>query len=185
MMLAVVEAAQSHRHSVSDVSVSDESTFDSCGSDCCSLEGVDLESGVLELKNKVVVHLSKVERICRICHLGFEGGGLDSSGLPIDLGCSCKGDLGAAHKQCAETWFKIKGDTICEICGVVAFNIVGEQINEANGAIAPTSPSTQPAASVIMVETQTMWHGRRIMNFLLACMIIAFVISWLFHFKIL
>lgn len=107
MMLAVVE---SHRHSVSDVSVSDESTFDSCGSDCCSLEGVDLESGVLELK-KQLVELSKVERICRICHLGFEGGGLDSSGVPIDLGCACKGDLGAAHKQCAETWFKIKGDT--------------------------------------------------------------------------
>lgn len=108
MMLAV-EAAQRHHRSVSDVSVSDESTFDSCGSDCYSLEAVDLESGVLELKKKV--HSSKVERICRICHLGFEGCGLDSSGLPIDLGCSCKGDLGAAHKHCAETWFKIKGDT--------------------------------------------------------------------------
>ncbi|TQE05842.1 hypothetical protein C1H46_008525 [Malus baccata] len=39
------------------------------------------------------------------------GGGTDpASEVPIDLGCSCKGDLDAAHKQCAETWFKIKGD---------------------------------------------------------------------------
>ncbi|PQM32810.1 uncharacterized protein Pyn_35515 [Prunus yedoensis var. nudiflora] len=143
----------------------------------CSLE-VDLESGVLELK---VVHLSKVERNCRICHLGLEGGGPD--GIPIDLGCSCKGDLGAAHKQCAETWFKIKGDTTCEICGSTAFNIATEQTNEANGTTT-TLPSV-PAAPMILVETRTMWHGRRIMNFLLACMIFAFVISWLFHFKVL
>ncbi|XP_009374323.2 E3 ubiquitin-protein ligase MARCHF2 [Pyrus x bretschneideri] len=154
----------------------------SCESDC-PVEEVDLESGVLELKK--VLHLSKVERNCRICHMGLEGGGgTDSgSGVPIDLGCSCKGDLGAAHKQCAETWFKIKGDTTCEICGVTAFNISSEQINESN-ATAATSASV-PAAPMILVETRTMWHGRRIMNFLLACMILAFVISWLFHFKVL
>ncbi|TQD95237.1 hypothetical protein C1H46_019159 [Malus baccata] len=75
------------------------------------MEEVDLESGLLEVKK--VVHLSKVERHCRICHLGLEGGGGTdpASGVPIDLGCSCKGDLGAAHKQCAETWFKIEEDT--------------------------------------------------------------------------
>ncbi|BFG34005.1 hypothetical protein CerSpe_202800 [Prunus speciosa] len=150
---------------LSGVSVSGNVQRDSCDSNC-SLE-VDLESGVLELK---VVHLSKVERNCRICHLGLEGGGPD--GIPIDLGCSCKGDLGAAHKQCAETWFKIKGDTTCEICGSTAFNIATEQTNEANGTTT-TLPSV-PAAPMILVETRTMWHGRRIMNFLLACMIFAF-----------
>ncbi|KAB2607061.1 hypothetical protein D8674_006778 [Pyrus ussuriensis x Pyrus communis] len=63
----------------------------SCESDC-SVEEVDLESGLLEVKK--VVHLSKVERNCRICHLGLEGGGGTdpASGVPIDLGCSCKGD---------------------------------------------------------------------------------------------
>uniref|UniRef100_M8BH33 Uncharacterized protein n=1 Tax=Aegilops tauschii TaxID=37682 RepID=M8BH33_AEGTA len=32
------------------------------------------------------------------------------SGAGITLGCSCKGDLSYSHKQCAETWFKIRGN---------------------------------------------------------------------------
>ncbi|KAL5580862.1 hypothetical protein UlMin_013304 [Ulmus minor] len=159
----------------SEVSLSDDSDDqslrDSFGLDCSS--DVDLESGVLELK----LHLDKLERDCRICHLGLESE-TPSSGAPIDLGCSCKGDLGSAHKQCADTWFKIKGDVICEICGATAVNIVGEGTNEANNATAAAS-----TAPVILVET--IWHSRRIMNFLLACMVLAFIISWLFHFKVL
>ncbi|KAI4302700.1 hypothetical protein MLD38_038418 [Melastoma candidum] len=59
---------------------------------------------------EVKVHLSKVERErdCRICHLGLESNSHES-GMPIELGCSCKDDLGAAHKNCAEAWFKIRG----------------------------------------------------------------------------
>jgi hypothetical protein len=34
------------------------------------------------------------------------------SGPPIELGCSCKEDLAAAHKNCAEAWFKIKGNRL-------------------------------------------------------------------------
>ncbi|OQU87473.1 hypothetical protein SORBI_3003G286000 [Sorghum bicolor] len=48
---------------------------------------------------------------CRICHLGPED---DESAVPgsevIRLGCGCKDELGAAHRQCAEAWFRIKGD---------------------------------------------------------------------------
>ncbi|EXB30490.1 hypothetical protein L484_006040 [Morus notabilis] len=141
--------------------------------ECLSLSDVDLECGELEMK--VHSDFKEIERDCRICHLGLE------CGVPIELGCSCKGDLGSSHKHCAETWFKIKGDTTCEICGVVALNIVGERTNVANAATV-TAPSAL-AAPVILVET--IWHGRRIMNFLLACMILAFITSWLFHFKIL
>lgn len=75
----------------------------SCISDC-SVE-VDLESGISEIK----VNKDKVERDCRICHLSLESDAPDS-GIPIVLGCFCKGDLAAAHKHCAETWFKIKGN---------------------------------------------------------------------------
>ncbi|KAM2244918.1 hypothetical protein ACFXTI_005920 [Malus domestica] len=71
----------------------------------------------------------------------------------------------------------------CEICGVTAFNISGDQINEANSSTA--TAASVPAPPMILVETRTMCHGRRIMNFLLACMILAFVISWFFHFKVL
>lgn len=72
-----------------------------CSSDCCS---VDLESG-----EKKRVHLQRDERDCRICHLSLVSRS-PSSGVAIELGCSCKDDLAAAHKHCAETWFKIKGN---------------------------------------------------------------------------
>ncbi|KAI5584462.1 hypothetical protein POPTR_006G094000v4 [Populus trichocarpa] len=70
----------------------------------CSVE-VEIENRVPEIK----VHLSKVERDCRICHLGLESNSHES-GVPIELGCSCKNDLAAAHKQCAEAWFRIRGN---------------------------------------------------------------------------
>lgn len=84
------------------VGVSDKER-ESCVSEC-SVE-VDLECGVAEDK----LHLAKVERDCRICHLSIDAANPES-GFPIELGCSCKDDLAAAHKQCAEAWFKIKGN---------------------------------------------------------------------------
>ncbi|XP_073104455.1 uncharacterized protein [Elaeis guineensis] len=80
---------------------------ESCRKSCASDRSVetDLESGIPEIK----ANKDRVEKDCRICHLSLEGAAPES-GIPIVLGCSCKGDLGAAHKQCAETWFKIKGN---------------------------------------------------------------------------
>ncbi|KAL2317169.1 hypothetical protein Fmac_031045 [Flemingia macrophylla] len=147
----------------------------------CSVE-VDLEeSAVPEVK----VHLANVERDCRICHLSMDMSNHES-GTPIELGCSCKDDLAAAHKQCAEAWFKIKGNKTCEICGSIASNVAGvieiqmtEQWNEANdGSTALPSGPAPPA------ETRNFWQGHRFLNFLLACMVFAFVISWLFHFNV-
>ncbi|KAG5533470.1 hypothetical protein RHGRI_027596 [Rhododendron griersonianum] len=69
----------------------------------CSVEVVDLEAGGK-------VHLTKRRRDCRICHLSFDAGNQESGGVAMELGCSCKNDLAAAHKQCAEAWFKIKGN---------------------------------------------------------------------------
>ncbi|VFR00386.1 unnamed protein product [Cuscuta campestris] len=150
---------------------------------------IDLESGELELKLVGKEEAEEETRDCRICRLSLSGsGGIGgdgelepSSGDAIQLGCSCRGDLGTAHKQCAETWFKIRGNTTCEICGETAVNIAGEQTteeNETSGGAALTAPTFIP-------ETQRFWNGRRVMNFLLASMILAFVISWLFHFNIL
>lgn len=147
----------------------------------CSVEVVDLESGVVE---EAKVHLANVKRDCRICHLSFDGSNLES-GTPIELGCSCKDDLAAAHKHCAEAWFKIRGNKTCEICGSTARNVVGadiepaEQWNEANEAAATTVASQSHRT-----ETRNFWQGHRFLNFLLACMVFAFVISWLFHFNV-
>ncbi|XVF24011.1 hypothetical protein REPUB_Repub13aG0090000 [Reevesia pubescens] len=150
-------------------------------SETSSME-VDLESGVTETK----LHLAKVERDCRICHLSLDPNNQES-GVPIELGCSCKHDLAAAHKQCAEAWFKIKGNRTCEICGSTARNVAAanetdtmEQWNDANDSTAAaTVPVTSHAA-----ETRNFWQGHRFLNFLLACMVFAFVISWLFHFNV-
>ncbi|KAL2940419.1 E3 ubiquitin-protein ligase MARCH2 [Bienertia sinuspersici] len=159
-----------------------------CLSECSVEEGVDLErdgggGGAAVVEAKVSVHLSKVERDCRICHLSLDGSNPES-GFPIELGCSCKDDLAAAHKHCAEAWFKIRGNKTCEICGSTARNVVGvneveltDQWNDANDATtnpAPPHPS----------ETRHFWQGHRFLNFLLACMVFAFVISWLFHFNV-
>lgn len=48
------------------------------------------------------------EKVCRICHLSSDRG-LNASDM-IQLGCDCKGELGTAHRHCAETWFKLKGN---------------------------------------------------------------------------
>ncbi|CAI9266208.1 unnamed protein product [Lactuca saligna] len=161
-----------------------------------SSDEIDLESGELEMK----VHSSiKNEKQCRICHLNFEasdvdqaededdGGGGCGGGGPIELGCNCKGDLGAAHKQCAETWFKIKGNMTCEICGAIAQNVGGDQTNEASNATVETEAAERSATGpmVVATEPRNFWQGRRIMNILLGCMVFAFIISWLFHFNVL
>uniref|UniRef100_A0A803M3L4 RING-CH-type domain-containing protein n=1 Tax=Chenopodium quinoa TaxID=63459 RepID=A0A803M3L4_CHEQI len=161
------------------VRCSDEDSSSSSSSESCTRVIV---VGVGEVVG-VAVHLSKVERDCRICHMSLDGSNPES-GFPIELGCSCKEDLAAAHKHCAEAWFKIRGNKTCEICGSTARNVVGvnevevmEQWNEAQDP-APTAPPPHPS------ETRHFWQGHRFLNFLLACMVFAFVISWLFHFNV-
>lgn len=147
-----------------------------------SESSVDLECEVAEVK----MHVAKVERDCRICHLSMDATNHES-GIPIELGCSCKADLAAAHKQCAEAWFKIKGNKTCEICGSTARNVAGvteaelvEQWSETND----TAMATSAAVPVQTAESRNFWQGHRFLNFLLACMVFAFVISWLFHFNV-
>ncbi|KDP24520.1 hypothetical protein JCGZ_25084 [Jatropha curcas] len=172
--------------SVSDPEITDGVVLDSRRVSSVSDYSVEVEiengNGVAEMK----VQLAKVERDCRICHLGLESNSHES-GAPIELGCSCKDDLAAAHKQCAEAWFKIKGNKTCEICHSIARNVVGvndietvEQSNEPNNATTAAAVSV----SVPHSETRSFWHGHRFLNFLLACMVFAFVISWLFHFNV-
>ncbi|KAJ4911677.1 RING/FYVE/PHD zinc finger superfamily protein [Raphanus sativus] len=148
----------------------------------CSVE-VDLELGLPEKP----VHLWQDEKDCRICHMSLDSVNLES-GVPIELGCSCKDDLAAAHKHCAETWFKIKGNTICEVCGSIAGNVVGtvepeteNSRSEVNGTMVQALRTSGPR----LAEARTsFWQGHRFLNFLLACMVFAFVISWLFHFNV-
>ncbi|PKA51988.1 hypothetical protein AXF42_Ash008217 [Apostasia shenzhenica] len=163
------------RDSGHEISGAQDSCRNSCISDCSGES--DLECGTPEIK----VNVEKPESDCRICHLSLDNH-IQESGIPIVLGCSCKNDLAAAHKQCAETWFKIKGNKTCEICGATAKNVIGatesefiESWNDSSGNTTTPRPRT---------ETRSFWQGHRFLNFLLACMVFAFVISWLFHFNV-
>lgn len=52
------------------------------------------------------------EKVCRICHLSPDRTVEEGSEL-IAIGCGCKNELGAAHRHCAETWFRLKGNRYC------------------------------------------------------------------------
>ncbi|GFY83704.1 RING/FYVE/PHD zinc finger superfamily protein [Actinidia rufa] len=142
---------------------------------------VDIDNGVGDIK----LHLEKEERDCRICHLSLESTNPES-GIGIELGCSCKDDLAVAHKNCAEAWFKIKGNKTCEICNSIARNVLG--VNEIESTTQQTNEISVVSVSQPQVprtaETRRCLNGHRIVNFLLACMVCAFIISWLFHFNI-
>jgi hypothetical protein len=75
---------------------------------------------------------------------------------------------------------------VCEICSSTASNVVvlgdpefSDQWSETNSAAAAAAQAPPPPA-----EPRRFWQGHRFLNFLLACMVFAFVISWLFHFNV-
>ncbi|KAL9248153.1 hypothetical protein vseg_021508 [Gypsophila vaccaria] len=58
-----------------------------------------------------------------ICSTDLEMGACHNRDALIELGCSCKNDLGLVHYACALKWFVNHGSTVCEICGCAATNI--------------------------------------------------------------
>ncbi|KAJ4977515.1 hypothetical protein NE237_002621 [Protea cynaroides] len=114
------------------------------------------------------------EKICRICLLSSDQSSDVSDTL--QLGCVCKDELGFAHRHCAETWFRLKGNRCCEICGETAKNITGvgddrfmEEWNESRFATSRNHSSSRSGGC---------WRGRSFCNFLMACLVIAFVLPW-------
>ena len=105
-----ISPCASARASSVDADADGEAAGEHCRKSSCvsegSLEDVDLEAGLSEI---IKASPEKAEQNCRICHLGLESTAAES-GAGITLGCSCKGDLSYAHKQCADTWFKIRGN---------------------------------------------------------------------------
>ncbi|KAK9920489.1 hypothetical protein M0R45_029044 [Rubus argutus] len=94
------------------------------------------------------------------------------------------------------TWWELllmksalfESERICEICHSIARNIVGpndiEMIEQLNNEATSASATAAVSAPGPSTETRSFWHGHRFLNFLLACMVFAFVISWLFHFNV-
>ncbi|EFJ05537.1 hypothetical protein SELMODRAFT_163014 [Selaginella moellendorffii] len=57
------------------------------------------------------------EAVCRICLVEL------SEGESFRMDCCCKGDLAAAHSDCAAKWFTIRGKSSCDICGHTVKNL--------------------------------------------------------------
>lgn len=114
------------------------------------------------------------EPLCRVCHLSTVKADV------ITLGCACKDDLGRAHRGCAETWFQVKGNRQCEICGEVAQNV---QLLEST-ADSLTNTNTQDSVITVRLHHPATfcWQNRPIRNFLLVFLVAAFLIPWLFRF---
>lgn len=110
------------------------------------------------------------ERICRICHLSYQEDPDAPKTELILLGCGCKDDLGSAHVHCAEAWFKLKGNRLCEICGEAAKNVMGVADNRFIEGWSDTGDSSG--------RTSRCLHGQPFCNFLLSCLVIAFVLPW-------
>eukprot|EP00250_Pteridium_aquilinum_P014778 c22193_g1_i1 orf=3-866(-) len=111
---------------------------------------------------------------CRVCYLTVDRG--PSSSEFIKLGCACKEGLAIAHRRCAETWFKIKGNRTCEICGSTARNISGsgdasfiEQWNDGE------------TSHVGLSRAERCWQNQPLCNTVLVCVILVLIASWLFR----
>ncbi|GKU94380.1 hypothetical protein SLEP1_g7882 [Rubroshorea leprosula] len=125
------------------------------------------------------------ERVCRICHLTSEqllecddSTSATATDL-IQLGCACKDELGIAHSHCAEAWFKLKGNRFCEICGESAKNVTGvgdnrfvEEWNVERYTLGGSNSSNRGGGC---------WRRQPFCNFLMACLVIAFVLPWFFR----
>ncbi|KAL4351654.1 hypothetical protein GQ457_06G006540 [Hibiscus cannabinus] len=147
------------------------------GASDCSV-GAEIQRKVPGIK----VHLAKVGRECRICRMGLESN-RHESGVSIELGCSCKDDLAAAHKHCAEAWFKIRGNKTCEICHSIARNVVGVNETESTDQANETNRSgTRISGAAHRTDSRSFWNGHQMLNFILTCMVVVFVLSWFFHF---
>ncbi|KAF8031011.1 hypothetical protein BT93_D0258 [Corymbia citriodora subsp. variegata] len=133
------------------------------------------------------------ERVCRICYLSSEQSvdaipgmtmddGMTSAAMSsmelIQLGCGCKDELGIAHSHCAEAWFKLKGNRFCEICGETAQNISGVGDNR---FIEEWNERRLTATNINSPERGGCWRGQPFCNFLMACLVIAFVLPWFFR----
>lgn len=121
----------------------------------------------------------EIDKVCRICHLSWDGQAEPCSDL-IQLGCTCRGEIGTVHQHCAETWFKVKGNRSCEICGETAKNINGM------GDSRFTEWKEMDMASVL--DRNSSVRGRCCLsqpfcNLLMTCLVIAFVLPWFFRFS--
>ncbi|PKA48592.1 hypothetical protein AXF42_Ash017491 [Apostasia shenzhenica] len=133
------------------------------------------DCSLIKLGFEVIIEKAD-EKKCRICYMDLESEQSQELGIQIALGCSCKGDLAAAHMQCAETWFKLKGSKNCEICGSIVKNLA---VDAEIIFIDHISNELDNDASSLRAKIRTFCHGYRLISFLLATVLFILIICWL------
>ncbi|MCO5556413.1 hypothetical protein L7F22_010065 [Adiantum nelumboides] len=108
---------------------------------------------------------------CRVCHLTVDRS--PAAGKVIKLGCACKDDLALAHQRCAETWFTIKGNRTCEICGSTAQNILGDRDAD--------QWNDMEACHIGPSRAERCWQNQPLCNTLVVCVLLVLIASWLFR----
>ncbi|ONK80259.1 uncharacterized protein A4U43_C01F15670 [Asparagus officinalis] len=121
-------------------------------------------------------------KLCRICHLSREKG----SDEAVLIGCGCKGELGYVHPDCGEAWFRVRGNRYCEICGMFAENINGddnrnfmEVWNEGR-----TVESVDGVTGDLSERGISRWRRRPLCNILMGCLVLVSVLLWFFRVKL-
>ncbi|PKA46853.1 hypothetical protein AXF42_Ash015747 [Apostasia shenzhenica] len=135
---------------------------------------VDIRGGVCGSRPE-----QEVPNVCRICHLSSDLVGSAAEGWEhIQIGCGCIGELGIAHRRCAEAWFRVKGSRICEICGLVAKNIVGK---EDWSFMEVWHENRRPENNRNSPERGCCWTSQKFCSFLVSFIVIAFILQWYFR----
>ncbi|KAF3961782.1 hypothetical protein CMV_013641 [Castanea mollissima] len=152
----------------------DEQKVDSVAPDCHS-SIIDIRSTCDTVSGELV----NAETVCRICHLSSEHRSRTTT--LIELGCGCKNELGISHPQCAEAWFRSKGNRKCEICGESAKNVTGIEENT-EVVVGWTEMRIIGSArnSHSSDNDSSCWRRNHFCDFLLACLVLAFILPWFF-----
>nr|XP_023883575.1 uncharacterized protein LOC111995860 isoform X2 [Quercus suber]POE71452.1 hypothetical protein CFP56_44797 [Quercus suber] len=142
----------------------------------------DSHSSIIDIRSTcdtVSGELVNAEAVCRICHLSSEHQSRTTT--LIQLGCGCKNELGISHPQCAEAWFRSKGNRKCEICGESAKNVTG--IEENTGVVVGWTEMRIIASARNSHSSDnggSCWRRNHLCDFLLACLVLAFILPWFF-----
>ncbi|KAM7503317.1 hypothetical protein LguiB_002221 [Lonicera macranthoides] len=128
------------------------------------------------------------EKECRICHLSREEE--EENHNLMELGCACKGELGVSHLSCAQTWFKLKGNRSCEICGKQARNVTGVEeegrISMLDWTEVRLMTRRNTATTFREEEEDDLGRCRHgFCNTLLVCLFIAFIFPWIYRISML
>lgn len=142
------------------------------------IQNKEKDSCVIDVKSEDGKDLDSLEKFCRICHLDSDYGDSEDASKAdlIQLGCGCKGELGFAHPRCAGTWFQLKGNRVCEICGQTVKNIPVVTGEEFMGQW--NDPRLVENESTSSERIRGCWQGQPFCNFLMACLVIGFVLPW-------